>query len=183
MLTRPDAGPGCSWMKRMQPRVAGPSPEPLSPRLGWFWGGCLFLMLALLFAPLTRPWVSVTLNNTREYQSAMRIYGMPVIALGARPSGVIAIGGRPTGLIAIGGIATGVVAIGGLALGGIALGGLSVAIFALGGGAIGWWALGGGAVGRYALGGLAIGDYAYAGNGLAYGVHEAAGRQKEKLLK
>lgn len=183
MLTRPDAGPGCSWMKRLPERVPGPSqpPEQLSPRLRLFWGFCLFLMFALLFAPLTRPRVSVTLNNTREYQSQVRISGMPVIALGAHPNGVIAIGGRPSGLIAIGGIAVGVVAIGGLALGGIALGGLSVAIFALG--AIGWWALGGGAVGRYALGGLAIGDYAYAGNGLAYGFHEASGRQEEKLLQ
>ena len=87
-----------------------------------------------------------------------------------------------SGVIAIGGIAVGVVAIGGLAIGGIAVGGLSLAILALGGGAFGWWALGGAALGRYALGGFAFGDYAYAGSGVAYGYHEASGRQKEKLF-
>jgi hypothetical protein len=183
MLTRHDAGPGCSWMKRILQVVPEPGAKPETPnpffRLAWGF----YLFFILLFVPMTRPWVSVNLNGTREYQSSMRIAGMPVIALGAHPSGVIAIGGRPTGVIAIGGIAVGVVAIGGLAFGGIALGGLSLAIFALGGGAIGWWALGGGAVGRYALGGFAFGDYAYAGNGVAFGYHEASGRQKEKLLE
>jgi hypothetical protein len=33
-----------------------------------------------------------------------------------------------------------------------------------------------------AFGGLAIGGYAYAGGGVAYGDHEAIGRQKEKLF-
>ena len=184
MLTRPDAGPGCSWMKRMHERVLGPSgpPDQPNPRMRWFWGFYLFMMLVFILLPFTRPWPSTNLNGAREYESPMRIAGMPVIAMGAHPNAVIAIGGRPTGLIAIGGIAVGVVAIGGLAFGGIALGGLSAAIFALGGGALGWWALGGGAVGRYALGGLAVGDYAYAGNGVAFGLHEAGGRQKEQLL-
>ena len=182
MLTRPDAGPGCSWMKRILKVVPEPDakPEAPNPVLRWIWG--FYLLFLLLIAPLTRPWVPVTLNDSREYQSQMRIAGMPVIALGAHPKAVIAIGGRPTGVIAIGGIAVGMVAIGGLAFGGIALGGLSLAVFALGGGAIGWWALGGGAMGRYALGGFAFGDYAYAGNGVAYGYHEASGHQKEKLL-
>ena len=184
MVTRPDAGPGCSWMKGLQESLPKPSvpPETPNPRVRLFWGFYVFLMLVLVFLPLTRPWSSVNLNGTREYQSQMRIAGMPVFAMGAHPNAVIAIGGRPTGLIAIGGVAVGVVAIGGLAFGGIALGGLSAAIFALGGGALGWWAMGGGAVGRYAFGGLALGDYAYAGNGVAYGYHEAWGRQKEKLF-
>ena len=182
MLTRSNAGPGCSWMKRILSAVPEPGnkPEAPNPFFRWAWGFYAFFIL--LFVPMTRPWVSVNLNGTREYQSSIRIAGMPMIALGAHPNAVIAIGGRPTGVIAIGGIAVGVVAIGGLAFGGIALGGLSAAIFALGGGAVGWWAMGGGAAGRYALGGLALGDYAYAGNGVAYGYHEASGRQKEKLL-
>jgi hypothetical protein len=186
MLTRPDAGPGCSWMKRMHERVPGPSVTPVqpNPRIRWFWGFFSFLILFLVLVQLTRRWSSVVnMDGVREYQSPVRIAGLPVIAMGAHPNGVVAIGGRPTGFIAIGGIAVGVVAIGGLAFGGIALGGLSAAIFALGGGALGWWAVGGGAVGRYALGGLAFGDYAYAGNGVAYGYHEASGRQKEKLLE
>lgn len=183
MLTHPDAGPGCSWMKRIVKALPEPgaTPEGPNPFLRWMWGFYLFLFL--FFIPLLRPWGPVTMSSTREYQSQMRIAGMPVIALGAHPNGVIAIGGRPIGVIAVGGIAVGVLAIGGLAFGGVALGGLSLAIFALGGGAIGWWALGGGAVGRYALGGFAFGDYAYAGGGIAYGYHEASGRQKEKLLE
>jgi len=183
MLTHPDAGPGCLWMKRILKVVPEPSakPEAPNPFFRWIWGFYLFFLL--FFVPMTRPWVSVNLNGIRECQSSMRIAGMPVIAMGVHPSGVIAIGGRPTGVMAIGGIAVGVVAIGGLAFGGIALGGLSLAIFALGGGALGWWAMGGGAVGRYALGGFAFGDYAYAGNGVAFGYHEASGRQKEKLLE
>lgn len=183
MLTRPDAGPGCSWMKRLQESLPKPSipPEMPKPWFRWYWG--LYFLLFFVLLPLTRPWSSVNLSGTREYQSQMRIAGMPVVAMGAHPNAVIAIGGRPTGLIAIGGVAVGVVAIGGLAFGGFALGGMSAAIFALGGGAVGWWAMGGGAVGRYALGGLAFGDYAYAGNGVAFGYHEACGRQKEKLLE
>src|SRR6266852_4711593 len=38
------------------------------------------------------------------------------------------------------------------------------------------------AIGYRAFGGLAIGGYGYAGNGVAFGYHEAGGRQKEKLL-
>lgn len=184
MLSRPDAGPGCSWMKRLHERIPGPGPTPEKPNpvFRWFWGFYLLFFL-LLFIPPRRPWIAVTMSGTREFQSQMRIAGMPLIAVGAHPYGVIAIGGRPTGVIALGGIAVGVIAIGGLAFGGIALGGLSAAIFALGGGALGWWAFGGGAVGRYAFGGLAFGDYAYAGNGVAFGYHEANGRQKEKLLE
>src|SRR6266851_1164368 len=42
--------------------------------------------------------------------------------------------------------------------------------------------IGGGAVGYRAFGGRAVCGYAYAGNGVAYGYHEACGRQKEKLI-
>jgi len=42
--------------------------------------------------------------------------------------------------------------------------------------------VGGGAIGYRAFGGLAAGGYAYAGNGVAYGYHEASGRQKERLF-
>ncbi len=85
-------------------------------------------------------------------------------------------------VLAIGGIAIGVIAVGGLAAGGIAIGGVSLGLLAFAGLAIGWRAVGGCAVGFRAFGGLAFGGYAYAGNGVAFGYHEACGRQKEKLF-
>ena len=70
---------------------------------------------------------------------------------------VFASGAAPVAIIAIGGRPRGVIAIGGIAYGAVAIGGVAV-------------------------GGLAIGGYAYAGNGVAFGYHEAGGRQKEKLF-
>lgn len=182
MVARPDAGPGCLWMKNLHNRALGPADpqEKPHPMFRWFWSWYFILLIGFML--LARPWSSTGYSPRGSYESETRIAGLPLVAVGAEAKGVIAIGGRAKGIIAIGGIAVGVVAIGGLALGGFSFGGLSAGIFALGGGAVGWWAMGGGAAGRYAFGGAAIGDYAYAGNGVALGYHEANGRQKEKLL-
>lgn len=183
MVARPDAGPGCLWMKTLHNRVLGGPADPQEkphPMLRWFWSWFFILVFGVM--ALVRPWSSANFSPKANYESETRIAGLPLIAVGAQANGVIAIGGRATGIIAIGGIAIGVFAIGGVAIGGFALAGLSAGFFALGGGAVGWWALGGGAAGRYAFGGVAVGDYAYAGNGIAIGYHEANGRQKEKLL-
>ena len=88
MLTRPDTGPVCLWTKRLHETVPKPSvpPETPNPCFKWFWGFYLFLMLLMLvLLPLTRPWSSVNLHGTREYQSQMRIAGLPVIAMGLTP--------------------------------------------------------------------------------------------------
>lgn len=190
MLRRPDAGPGCPWMKRWDEKAGGgPSQGEAPPNvLRKFWKFWIFywVLLVLVFAGsffLRRPslvWQNESPLTPRE--SSIRIAGLPLFAYGDRPRAIIAIGAHPVGVLAIGGIPVGVIAIGGLAFGGIAFGGLSLGILALGGGAIGWWAVGGGAAGKYAFGGWAVGDYAYAGNGIAFGRHEASGRQKEKLL-
>jgi hypothetical protein len=193
MLRRPDAGPGCSWMKRLDEKAGnvggGSSPGETRPTvLKRFWKLWIFYwgLLVLVFVGsyfLRRPslvWSNESPLTTRE--SSLRIAGLPLFAYGDRPRAIVAIGVRPVGVLAIGGIPVGVIAIGGLAFGGIAFGGLSLGILALGGGAIGWWAVGGGAAGKYAFGGWAVGDYAYAGNGIAFGRHEASGRQTEKLL-
>ncbi len=190
MLRRPDAGPGCSWMKRWDERIGtlrgassqGGAPPPF---MKWFWLLYAFFMLIVFVGSyiLRGPTYLFPKHSPLvPYESPIRVAGLPLIAYGDTPRGVIAVGGRPTGVLAVGGLAVGVIAIGGLAFGGIALGGLSIGILALGGGALGWWAVGGGAVGKYAFGGLAVGDYAYSGNGVALGRHEASGRQKERLF-
>src|SRR6266849_178875 len=158
MLRRPDAGPGCSWMKRLDEKVgslgAGPAQGEAPPKvLEKFWKFWIFywVFLVLVFAGsyfLRRP----SLVWPREsplapHESSLRVAGLPLFAYGDSPLGIIAV----------------------VAIGGIALGGLSIGILALGGGALGWWAVGGGATGKYAFGGLAVGDYAYSGNGIALG--------------
>ncbi len=183
MLRRPEAGPGCSWMRRASEAMTRTPPDQQAPARyrRWmigFWIGWAVLMLAgnLVIRP------AVNRAPLHRWESSIRIAGLPLVAVGEHPRGIVAVGGVPVGVIAIGGVAMGVVAFGGLAAGGLALGGLSVGVLAFGGGALGWWALGGGAVGIYAFGGLAIGRHAYAANGVALGYDEAHGRQKESLL-
>ena len=193
MLRRPDAGPGCSWMKRLDEKIGslggGPSQGEVPPKvLKKFWKFWIlyWVFMVLVFTGsyfLRRPslvWPKE--SPLTPHESSLRVAGLPLFAYGDTPRGIVAVGGRPVGVLAVGGIAVGLIAIGGVAIGGIALSGLSLGILALGGGALGWWAVGGGAVGKYAFGGLAVGDYAYSGNGIALGRHEANGRQKERLF-
>ncbi|HYL09321.1 MAG TPA: hypothetical protein VEU31_01165 [Candidatus Acidoferrales bacterium] len=190
MLRRPDAGPGCSWMKRWDEKAGslggGPSqgekpPKFLKKLWIFYW---IFMVLVFAGTYFLRRTSMVWPNESHltPHESSLRIAGLPLFASGDTPRGIVAVGARPVGVLAVGGIAVGIIAIGGVALGGVAFGGVSAGILALGGGALGWWAVGGGAVGRYAFGGLAVGDYAYAGNGVAFGRQEASGRQKERLL-
>ena len=190
MLRRPDAGPGCSWMKRLDEKVGslgGDASQGEAPPkvLKKFWI-LYWVFMVLVFTGsyfLRRPslvWPKE--SPLTPHESSLRVAGLPLFAYGDTPRGIVAVGGRPVGVLAVGGIAVGLIAIGGVAIGGIALSGLSLGILALGGGALGWWAVGGGAVGKYAFGGLALADYAYSGNGIALGRHEANGRQKERLF-
>ncbi|MGB9432955.1 MAG: hypothetical protein WBQ89_11985 [Candidatus Acidiferrum sp.] len=176
MLTRPGSKPGPAWMRRYSERSEDKSERR---RILPFW---LFFLLYMAFIlVLTHLATAVVFSGERPYSSATQIAGFPLLSYGSTAKGIIAIGGRATGVIAVGGLAIGVVAIGGIAVGGLALGGASFALLALGGLAMGWRAIGGLAVGDAALGGFAIGKYAYAGNGVAYGLLEASGRQKEHL--
>ncbi len=181
MLTRPGSTPGSGWMRDLSVRLSS-GPADTRPVPSSFW--VLYIFLMILFV-VVLPMVlrrAMPTYEFRFYQSSAHIAGVPLVASGAAPVAIVAFGGRPRGVIAIGGIAFGVIAVGGVAVGGLAIGGISLGIFALAGLAIGWQAAGGGALGYRAFGGFAAGSYAYAGNGVAYGYHEACGRQKERLF-
>ena len=181
MLTRPGSVPGSGWMRDVSERLAsGPADLRSLPRRFWVLY-LVFMISALVILPMVGR-RAMPSYDMRFYESSTRIAGVPLYASGPAPVAIIAIGGRPRGVIALGGVAFGVIALGGVAVGGLAIGGVSLGIFALAGLAIGWRALGGGALGYRAFGGLAVGGYACAGNGIAFGYHEACGRQKEKLF-
>lgn len=188
MLTRPGAGPGCSWMRSWSTAASEVVPETteLSPRrrrlMKWFWILFTVYFIAMMIVTGYINRAGPPPPQGKPYESSFRIVGLPLVSYGADARGIIAIGGRAVGVVAIGGLALGVIAIGGLALGGIALSGLSLAILAIGGCTLGWWAVGGASFGYFAFGGLAMGGYAYAGNGIAFGYYEASGRQRERLL-
>jgi len=183
MLTRSGSTPGSGWMKGVSDRSTSGPADPKMSRPFWL-AYIAFMALILVILPIVqrRALSSYAPSGFRVYESSTRWAGLPIFAAGPAPVAVVAIGGQPRGIIAIGGIAVGLVAIGGLAAGGVAISGVSLGILALGGLAIGWKAIGGAAIGYQALGGVALGGYAYAGNGIAYGYHEASGRQKERLL-
>jgi hypothetical protein len=172
MLTREGSAPGSGWMRNVSDRLSsGPADSRSTfPRNYWIFYG-IFMIVILGIVPMLQR-RTMPVYSTRVYESSAQVAGLPLFAFGPSPVAIIAVGGRPRGVIAIGGIATGIIAVGGLAVGGLAVGGL----------ALGWRALGGCAIGYRAFGGVALGAYAYAGNGAAYGYHEASGRQREKLV-
>ena len=182
MLTREGSAPGSGWMRNVSHRLAsGPADSGSAlPRSYWIFYSIFMVTVLVVLPAIQRR--SMPTYSVRTYESAAQFAGLPLFASGPAPVAIIAVGGRPRGLVAIGGIATGIVAIGGLALGGLAVGGLSLGLLAFAGLALGWRALGGVALGYRVFGGLAVGAYAYAGGGVAYGYHEASGRQKEKLV-
>ncbi len=184
MLTRPGSTPGSGWIRGVSERLASAPADTQSPPRRFWAAYFAFMALVLVILPLVqrRALQSYDMRNTRSYESSAQWAGLPLFAIGPAPVAIVAIGGRPRGVLAIGGIAIGVIAMGGLAAGGIAIGGVSLGLLAFAGLAIGWRAVGGCAVGFRAFGGLAFGGYAYAGNGVAFGYHEACGRQKEKLF-
>lgn len=179
MLTRPGSMAGPTWMRKFADGTV--DPRQLRKMLA---------RMVLLFAILQ---AGVTLvadiavfqargHHLKQYNSQAKIGDLPLLSVGGRARGVIAYGGVATGLIAIGGLATGVIAFGGLSMGLVAFGGVSVGVLALAGLALGWRAIGAVAIGNTALGALALGRYAYAGDGVAFGYHQASGKQKESLF-
>jgi len=178
MLSRPGSKPGPAWMRNISDSFSDPdrSLKIMMP----FWA--FFIIYMIVCIGLTHFVTAVVLSKDYVYESSTRIAGLPLVSYSPAAHGIIAIGGRATGVIALGGLAAGFIAIGGITVGAISIGGLSVGLFALAGLSIGWRAFGGLAVGHSALGGCAIAKYAYAGNGVAYGIVEASGRQKEHLI-
>lgn len=124
-----------------------------------------------------RPIVEVLVRSSfggqgRRYESARRLWGLPLVAIATGPHGVekfgmprgiIAIGDKPRGVIAIGGTPVGVIALGGFARGVFAWGGCSIGVFSVGGLAVGAFALGGLAIGLWSIGGVAA--YVFGGQG------------------
>jgi len=118
MLTRPGSSPGPEWMRKLDASSRDPREHLRTVvRLWLFYGLPMFaaLFLGLFFVPQAA--------RHGNYESPVRIGGMPLLSTGSTPRGVIAIGGRATGILAIGGIAIGWIALGGIAGGGVALGG------------------------------------------------------------
>lgn len=119
----------------------------------------------------------------RRYQSATRIFGLPLVSIAFGPSkserigkatGIFAFGDVARGWFAFGGASFGIFAFGGLACGGFAFGGVSLGAFsfaglavalvaAIGGLAAAAVAKGGVALGFVADGGVAVGTYARGG--------------------
>ena len=138
---------------------------------------------------------SVCFGHPREYQSRLRIRGIPLvhiaknahgvfafglkakglIAFGLLPMGVISFGVLPIGLLSIGLVAVGLLAAGSFAIGIAAAGAISLGVLSFGGIALGLFSVGGLSVGKYA----ALGDYARAM--VAIGKTEVYGTLVEKL--
>lgn len=178
MLIRPGSKSGPAWMRAISDSLS--DPERARKTLMPFWAFFVLYMFACI--GLTHFVTAVVFSGEHVFESRAHLAGLPLLSYGPVARGIVAIGGRATGVVALGGIAVGAVAFGGIALGAVAFSGLSVGLFAIGGVALGWRAVGALATGDAALGAMAIGRHAFAGNGIAYGLLEASGRQKEHLI-
>ena len=178
MLLRPGSKSGPVWMRNVSDALS--DPERASKILMPFWAFFVLYMFACI--GLTHLVTAVVFSKEHAFESSRHIAGFPLFSYGPVAHGIIAIGGRATGIVALGGIAVGVLAFGGIAVGAVAFSGVSIGVLAIGGVALGWRAVGAFAVGDAALGAMALGRHAFAGNGIAYGLLEASGRQKEHLM-
>lgn len=111
-------------------------------------------------------------NFNQPYTSEEKVLGIPLFTTEPLRFAIISLSGVSFGIVSVGGLSFGLLSLGGLAFGWLVLGGL----------AAGYFSVGGMAVGYYSIGGLAMGGYAYAGGGVALGMYEAEGKQKEKLF-
>lgn len=178
MLTRPGSQPGREWMRKLSTSPEGPR------RLRKAILRILVLFGVLQVASIVVADVAVYRAHARHvgtYNSPVEITGMPLLSVGRTAHGVIAYGGVATGILAIGGVSAGVIAFGPISVGVFSFLALSLGIFALTALAIGWRAVGALAFGHAAPGALSVGRYAY-GPGIAFGYHEAGGKQKESLF-
>ena len=94
MLTRPGSVPGSGWMRSVSERLSsGPADTSSLPRR--FWVVYLtFMFVGLVILPWAQRRVMPTYTyNGRTYESAARIGGLPVFAVGPAPVGIVAVGG------------------------------------------------------------------------------------------
>src|SRR6267143_1847326 len=95
MLRRPDAGPGCSWMKRLDEKIGslgrGPSQGEVPPKvLKKFWKFWIlyWVFMVLVFTGsyfLRRPslvWPKE--SPLTPHESSLRVAGLPLFAYGIR---------------------------------------------------------------------------------------------------
>lgn len=178
MLTRPGSEPGPEWMRKL-----GSSQEGFRQIRKAILGICVLfgvLQVASIVAADSAVYRAHG-RHVRSYNSRLQIAGMPLLSVGGTAHGVIAYGGVATGIVAIGGVTAGVIALGPISVGVFSFGALSLGIFVLAALAVGWRAVGAVAIGHAVLGAVSIGRYAY-GPGIAFGYHEASGKQKESLF-
>src|SRR3990172_8144563 len=105
----------------------------------------------------------------KPYTSEEKFLGIPLLTTEPFRFAIVSLGGISCGIISVGGLSLGLFSIGGISLGWLVLAGLAGGYFSVGGLALGY----------YTIGGLAIGGDAYAGGGIALGLYEAEGEQKE----
>ena len=179
MLIRPGSEPGPEWMRKL-----ASSPD------GFRQIRKAILGVSVLFGVLQVASIVVVDiavyrahgRHVRSYNSPIQIAGMPSLSVGRTAHGAIACGGVSTGIVAVGGVTAGVIALGPISAGVFSFGALSLGIFVLAALAVGWRAVGALAVGHATLGVLSVGRYAY-GPGIAFGYHEASGKQKTRLFR
>ena len=178
MLTRPGSRPGPEWMSKL-----ASSPDGFRRIRKAILGISVFFGVLQVAAMVVAGSAVYRAHgrHLRAYNSPVQIAGMPLLSMGRTAHGVIAYGGVAAGIVAIGGVSAGVVAFGPISVGVFSFGALSLGVFVLGALAVGWRAVGALALGHATLGALAIGRYAY-GPGIAFGYHEAGGKQKESLF-
>jgi len=178
MRTRPGSQPGPEGMRKLS------TSRQVPRRLRKAILRILVLSSVLQVASMVVADVAVYRAHGRHvgtYNSPVEIAGMPLLSAGGTAHGVIAYGGVATGILAIGGVSAGVIASGPTSVGVFSFGALSLGIFALAALAARWRAGGALAFGHAAFGALSIGRYVH-GPGMAFGNHEAGGKQKESLL-
>lgn len=104
----------------------------------------------------------------RRYQSATRLFGLPLLSIAVGPHGKERIG-KACGIFAFGDVARGWFAFGGASFGIFAVGGMASGVFAFGGFSLGLFSFAGAAIGLLvAIGGLAIGGIAKGGFAMGY---------------
>lgn len=92
-----------------------------------------------------------------DWESKVKIFGLPLLATGSKPRGVIAVGTKAAGFISIGAFSRGFISLGAISMGVISFGCISLGGLAIGALAAGLLAAGALCAGIVAAGAVAIG--------------------------